>query len=135
MPESCLVGRRGQRLPAADAQPRPGAPRHRGHLPRLAQCAFDDAAAYAAQRVQFGKPIGSFQLIQLKLTDMAIKLENMRNFVYKTSWMVDQGSPCSSQGALCKRYVAMAGFEVADDAMQVFGGVGVTPGTRVSRLA
>jgi len=99
-----------------------------------AQCAFDDAASYAAQRVQFGKPIGSFQLIQLKLTDMAIKLENMRNFVYKTSWMVDQGIPLRSQGALCKRYVAMAAFEVADDAMQVFGGIGVNAGTRVSRL-
>jgi crotonobetainyl-CoA dehydrogenase len=100
----------------------------------MAQCAFDDAATYAAQRVQFGKPIGSFQLIQLKLTDMAIKLENIRNFVYKTAWMVDQGEPLKSQGALCKRYSAMAAFEVADEAMQIFGGVGVTIGTRVSRL-
>ena len=90
-----------------------------------AQCAFDDAAAYAAQRVQFGQPIGNFQLTQLKLTDMAIKLENMRNFVYKTAWMLDRGLPLKSQGALCKRYCAMSGFEVADDALQIFGGVGV----------
>ena len=134
LPESCLVGVKGagfrqlmrnfelERLVIA------------ANCVGLAQCAFDDAASYAAQRVQFGKPIGTFQLIQLKLTDMAIKLENMRNFVYKTAWMVDASQPLKSQGALCKRYCAMAGFEVADDAMQVFGGVGVTVGTRVSRL-
>ncbi|HEX5331044.1 acyl-CoA dehydrogenase (plasmid) [Cellulomonas sp. WB94] len=134
LPESCLVGVKGngfkqlmrnfelERLVIA------------ANCLGMAQCAFDDAATYAAQRVQFGKPIGSFQLIQLKLTDMAIKLENIRNFVYKTAWMVDQGEPLKSQGALCKRYSAMAAFEVADEAMQIFGGVGVTIGTRVSRL-
>lgn len=134
LPESCLVGVKGAGFKQL---------MRNFELERLviaanclgqAQCAFDDAAAYAAQRVQFGKPIGSFQLIQLKLTDMAIKLENMRNFVLKTAWMVDQGLPLKSQGALCKRYTAMAAFEVADEAMQIFGGVGVTVGTRVSRL-
>jgi alkylation response protein AidB-like acyl-CoA dehydrogenase len=134
LPESCLVGVKGngfkqlmrnfefERLVIAAT------------CLGLAQCAFDDAATYAAQRVQFGKPIGSFQLIQLKLTDMAIKLENIRNFVYRTAWMLDNDVPLKSQGALCKRYAAMAAFEVADDAMQIFGGVGVTVGTRVSRL-
>jgi alkylation response protein AidB-like acyl-CoA dehydrogenase len=134
LPESCLVGVKGngfkqlmrnfefERLVIAAT------------CLGLAQCAFDDAADYAAQRVQFGKPIGSFQLIQLKLTDMAIKLENIRNFVYKTAWMLDNDVPLKSQGAMCKRYAAMAGFEVADEAMQIFGGVGVTVGTRVSRL-
>jgi alkylation response protein AidB-like acyl-CoA dehydrogenase len=134
LPESCLVGVKGngfkqlmrnfelERLVIA------------ANCLGMAQCAFDDAATYAAQRVQFGKPIGSFQLIPLKLTDMAIKLENIRNFVYKTAWMVDQELPLKSQGALCKRYSAMAAFEVADEAMQIFGGVGVTIGTRVSRL-
>jgi alkylation response protein AidB-like acyl-CoA dehydrogenase len=58
----------------------------------------------------------------------------MRNFVLRTAWMLDQDVPLKSQGAMCKRYCAMAAFEVADEAMQVFGGVGVTVGTRVSRL-
>lgn len=134
VPESCLVGVKGAGFKQL---------MRNFELERLviaanclgqAQCAFDDAASYAAQRVQFGRAIGDFQLIQLKLTDMAIKLENMRNFVFKTAWMVDQGLPLKSQGALCKRYTAMAAFEVADEAMQIFGGVGVTVGTRVSRL-
>ena len=134
VPESCLVGERGngfkQLMRNFEMERLVIASQCLG----LAECAFEDAASYAAQRVQFGKPIGQFQLIQQKLTDMAIKIENMRNFVLKTAWMLDQGVPLKSQGALCKRYCAMAAFEVADDAMQIFGGVGVTVGTRVSRL-
>jgi crotonobetainyl-CoA dehydrogenase len=134
LPESCLVGIKGngfkQLMRNFELERLMIAATCLG----LAQCAFDDAAGYAAQRVQFGRPIGTFQLIQLKLTDMAIKLENMRNFVYKTAWMVDQGLPLKSQGAMCKRYCAMSGFEIADEAMQIFGGVGVTVGARISRL-
>ena len=47
-----------------------------------AQCAFEDAVRYATQRVQFGKPIGKNQLIQEHITDMYLKIENMRNWVY-----------------------------------------------------
>ncbi|NCT90442.1 acyl-CoA dehydrogenase [Cellulomonas sp. APG4] len=134
LPESCLVGVKGngfkQLMRNFEMERLVIASQCLG----LAECAFEDAASYAAQRVQFGKPIGQFQLIQQKLTDMAIKIENMRNFVYKTAWMLDQGVPLKSQGALCKRYCAMAAFEVVDEAMQIFGGVGVTVGTRVSRL-
>ncbi|MCB2176278.1 MAG: acyl-CoA dehydrogenase family protein [Actinomycetales bacterium] len=134
LPESCLVGVKGngfkQLMRNFEMERLVIASQCLG----LAECAFEDAAEYAAQRVQFGKPIGQFQLIQQKLTDMAIKIENMRNFVFKTAWMLDQGVPLKSQGALCKRYCAMAAFEVADEAMQIFGGVGVTVGTRVSRL-
>ncbi len=50
---------------------------------------IEDAAAYANQRVQFGQPIGSFQAVQHLLTDMAIKIENMRNYIYKVAWMMD----------------------------------------------
>jgi len=134
LPESCLVGVKGagfkQLMRNFEMERLVIASQCWG----LAECAYEDAATYAAQRVQFGKPIGQFQLIQQKLTDMAIKVENMRNFVLRTAWMLDQDVPLKSQGALCKRYSAMAAFEVADEAMQVFGGVGVTVGTRVSRL-
>lgn len=134
LPESCLVGVKGngfkQLMRNFELERLVIAATCLG----LAQCAFDDAASYASQRVQFGRPIGDFQLTQLKLTDMAIKLENIRNFVYRTAWMSDQGLPLKTQGALCKRYAAMAAFEIADDAMQIYGGLGVTVGTRVSRV-
>ena len=99
-----------------------------------AEAAFEDASQYANQRVQFGKTIGSFQAVQHKITDMAVKIENMRNFIYKIAWMMDENMPVRTEHALCKLYVAQASFEVIDDAMQVLGGLGYTMDHRVQRL-
>jgi crotonobetainyl-CoA dehydrogenase len=60
-----------------------------------AEGAYEDAVAYANQRVQFGKPIGSFQAVQHILTDMAVKIENMRNYIYKIAWMMDKANRCA----------------------------------------
>lgn len=100
----------------------------------IASCCYNDALLYATQREQFGKTIGSFQLIQEKLVNMKIKIENMRNFLYKTAWEKDNGISIRTSSALCKLYCAQAGFEVADDAMQILGGIGYTEDHRVSRL-
>lgn len=99
-----------------------------------AECAFEDAVRYANQRIQFGKKIGQFQLIQEKLTYMAIKIENMRNMIYKTAWEKDNGISVKISTSLAKLYCAQAAFEVVDDAMQILGGLGYTTDHRVSRL-
>ncbi|MDR1069545.1 MAG: acyl-CoA dehydrogenase [Gracilibacteraceae bacterium] len=99
-----------------------------------AECAFEDAARYACQRVQFGRPIGDNQLIQLKITQMKIKIENMRNMVYKCAWEIDNKIPVRISSALAKLYCAQAAMEVADDALQIMGGIGYTVDCRVSRL-
>lgn len=100
----------------------------------MAECAFNDAADYAASRTQFGKPIGSFQLIQEKITSMALKIENMRNLVARTAWKIDNGMPVQLDSALAKLYCARSANEVIDDALQIFGGIGYTTDCRVSRL-
>ena len=99
-----------------------------------AECAFGDAAAYAAQRVQFGRPIGAFQLIQEKLANMKMKIEAMRGLVYKAAWEIDNGLPVNLDSAIAKLYCARAAFEVCDDAMQIMGGIGYTTDCRISRL-
>lgn len=99
-----------------------------------AEGAYNDAVAYANQRVQFGKTIGSYQAVQHLLVDMAVKIENMKNYVYKIAWMMDQGMPVRHEHAMCKLYVARASFEVIDSAMQVLGGLGYTMDHRVQRL-
>ncbi len=99
-----------------------------------AQAAFEDAAYYANQRIQFGQPIGKFQLIQKKLVDMMVKLENMRNMAYKVAWMMDQGIPVRLEHALFKLYGAQASQEVIDDALQIMGGLGIMMDHRIQRL-
>lgn len=100
----------------------------------MAQCAFDDAAAYANQRIAFGKPIGTKQLIQKMITDSYVSLLNMRNLVYYTAWQKDSGQSVRITSGLAKYYAARAGFEVCDNAMQIMGGVGYTEDCRVSRI-
>ena len=100
----------------------------------MARCAYDEALRYAAQREQFGKPIGTFQLIQEKLVDMRIKIENMQNMLYKTAWKKDQSESVSIDSSLLKRYTGKAAFEVIDDAMQIMGGIGYVNDCRISRL-
>jgi crotonobetainyl-CoA dehydrogenase len=100
----------------------------------MAQGALDDAASYANKRVQFGKPIGSYQAIQHRITDMAMKVELMRNFTYKVAWMVDNGESVRIEASMVKLYASVAAQQVVDDAIQVMGGVGVMMGSRVQRL-
>lgn len=99
-----------------------------------AEAAFEDAVQYANQRIQFGQKIGSFQLIQEKLTYMAIKIENMKNMIYKSAWEKDNGLSVQISSAMAKLYCAQSAFEVIDDAMQILGGIGYTEDHRISRL-
>ena len=100
----------------------------------MAQCAFDEAAAYANQRVQFGKPIGSTQLIQEMITHDYTKLLNMRNLVYYTASKKDAGESIRIESGLAKLYCAQEGFNVVDDCMQIMGGIGYTTDCRISRI-
>jgi len=99
-----------------------------------AQGAFEDAALYANQRVQFGKRIGEFQLVQEMLCNMYIKIQNMRHFVYRTAWEMDQGISIRINSALCKYYTTRSAFEVVDDAMQIMGAIGYTSEHRIARF-
>lgn len=99
-----------------------------------AQAAFDDAATFANQRVQFGQPISKFQITQYKIAHMATKLENMRNLCYKVAWMMDNNLPVRHEAAMCKLYCAQAGFQVVDEAMQIMGGMGYMMDHRLQRL-
>lgn len=100
----------------------------------MARCAYEDAVRYANQRQQFGQSIGQFQMIQEKIVDMAIQIENMHNFVCKVAWQNDNNETLRISSALCKRFCAKTAGEVIDAAMQVMGGVGYTEDVRISRL-
>lgn len=99
----------------------------------VALCAFEDAAVYANQRVQFGETIGRTQLIQEKFAHMQMKLNSMKNMLFETAWKIDNGTVTSGDTAMCKYFCANEGFSVIDTSMQVLGGIGVT-GHRVGRF-
>ena len=91
----------------------------------LAQGAFEMARKYAKQRKQFGKSLAEFQVISFKLADMALKIENARNTLYNACWLKDHGHAYGKQAAMAKLYCAEIAREVADEAVQIFGGNGL----------
>ena len=91
----------------------------------IAQGAMECAAKYARQRVQFGKPISSFQGIQWMLADMAMKVETARAITYVACNTIDGGEKDVSKiSAMCKCYAGDVAMSVTTDALQVLGGYG-----------
>jgi len=90
----------------------------------IAQGAFDRALAYTKERTQFGKKLAEFQVTQHKLADMAAKIETARLVVYKSAWNFDQGNIDPKLTSIAKMYAARVAVEVADEAIQLFGGYG-----------
>jgi alkylation response protein AidB-like acyl-CoA dehydrogenase len=100
----------------------------------IAQGAYERALAYAKERRQFGKSLSSFQAIQFKLADMAMKIELARNMVYKAAWLKDQGRSFSKESAMCKLYASEICMEVTDQAVQIHGGYGYMKEYHVERM-
>ncbi|EGG05964.1 uncharacterized protein MELLADRAFT_52672 [Melampsora larici-populina 98AG31] len=90
----------------------------------LMQSAFDVAMPYIHDRRQFGKPIGSFQLIQGKIADMYTKISASRSYVYAVARACDQGKVSRRDCAGVILYTSDRALEVATDAMQMLGGNG-----------
>jgi alkylation response protein AidB-like acyl-CoA dehydrogenase len=90
---------------------------------------------YARTRVQFGRPIGEFQLIQLKLAKMEVARMNLQNMVFRQIEMAAAGKRMSlAEASACKLYAAGAAVEVALEAVQVFGGNGYMAEFQVEQL-
>jgi alkylation response protein AidB-like acyl-CoA dehydrogenase len=90
---------------------------------------------YARTRVQFGRPIGEFQLIQLKLAKMEVARMNLQNMVFRQIELVRQGGkPTFAEASAMKLYSAQAAMEVCLEAVQVFGGNGYMAEYQVEQL-
>ena len=90
----------------------------------IAQAAYEHSVEYAKRRVQFNKPISSFQGISFKLAEMATKLETARLLVYKVAAMRDQGKNFSKEVAMSKYYSSKIAREITQEAIQIHGGYG-----------
>ena len=104
-------------------------------LGMIEQC-VDVAVDYARNRVQFGRPIGEFQLIQAKLAGMEVARVNVRNMVFRYLETIRAGRSLSfAEASAMKLYSARAATEVALDAVQVLGGNGYMAEFHVEQLA
>lgn len=90
-----------------------------------AQAALDKALTYMGERKAFGQTLDRFQALQFRIADMATELEAARTFVHRAASALDAKSKDATRlCAMAKRFATDTGFEVANDALQLFGGYG-----------
>ncbi len=88
------------------------------------QAALDMSVAYAKERVQFGKPIGSFQAIQHHCANMLIDVEGSRFITYQAAWKLSEGMEATMEVSMAKAWVSEAYRRVARLGHQIHGGIG-----------
>lgn len=91
-----------------------------------AQVAFDDALEYSKQRVQFGQPVGKFQINQHKFATMATEIQCARLLTYYAAWLKNQGKSCSKEASMAKYYATDVSKKTAIEGLQIMGGYGYT---------
>ncbi|MDM4719387.1 acyl-CoA dehydrogenase family protein [Micromonospora sp. WMMA1363] len=87
--------------------------------------ALELTAEYARTRVQFGRPIGTFQAVAQRLADAYIDVEAIRLTLWQAAWRLAEGLPCPTEVATAKFWAADAGHRVAHTAVHIHGGVGI----------
>lgn len=124
VPEENLLGKEGYGLFVATntfLYTRPGVA---AQAVGIAQAALDAALEYSLQRKQFGQPISSFQAIQHKFADMAMKIEAARALTYQVAKALDSGKKPEKESAMAKCFASDVAMSVTIEAVQIFGGYG-----------
>ena len=90
----------------------------------LSEACLAASVKYAKDRTVFGAPLGSYQITMQKLTEMAIKIEALRGFVYKSAWLVDNGTPDYTLAAMGKYLGGQTAVFCANAGVEIHGGYG-----------
>jgi acyl-CoA dehydrogenase len=99
-----------------------------------ARRAMDLALNYAVERKQFGKAIGKFQGVSFKLADMVTEIDAADWLTLAAAWRVDNGMPANREIASAKLYATEMLARVTDEALQIFGGMGLMSDLPLERL-
>lgn len=100
----------------------------------VAQRAYDEALQYASQREAFGHTIGGFQAIQLRLADMATKVQAARLLTYWAASQMDAGRRMDTESGMAKIFASEVAMQCAADSMRIHGGYGYSTEFEVERL-
>jgi len=98
-----------------------------------AQACLDASISYAQTRKQFGKLIGSFQLIQEMIADMSVEIEAARLLVYRAAALKDKGNPATVETSMAKYYSSEIALKAANNAIQIHGSYGYSDEYPVER--
>ena len=90
----------------------------------IARTALDQAIKYSKTRLQFGKPIASFQATAFKIAQMAMEIQAARLLVWNAAWLMDRGKPCGSESAMAKCFATDVAMRTTLECLQIFGGYG-----------
>jgi butyryl-CoA dehydrogenase len=99
----------------------------------ICQGCVEESVKYAKERQQFGRPIGSFQLVQAMIADMVVKTDASRLLAWRAGFLKDQGRPNTLETSIAKLHATEASLECANLAIQVHGGAGYVDDHPVER--
>jgi alkylation response protein AidB-like acyl-CoA dehydrogenase len=99
----------------------------------ICQACLDASVRYAKERVQFGRPIASFQLVQEMLTQIAVRTDAARMLVWRAGYLKDAGKPNTTETSIAKLYATESAIECANTAIQIHGGSGYVDDYPVER--
>lgn len=90
----------------------------------IAQACLEEVITRSKKRIQFGKPISNFQLIQQKISDMKTRIDASRLLTYKAAWLISNNKSCTVESSVAKLFSSETANFCADEAVQIFGGYG-----------
>jgi alkylation response protein AidB-like acyl-CoA dehydrogenase len=135
VPHENLLGKEGEGWKMAIDTLRQSKPAIGALAVGIAQGALDFAVHYANERIQFGKPISSFQAIQFMIADMATQVETARALVYKAASQMDAKLEDTEKlAAISKVFASEVAMKVTTDAVQILGGYGYMKDYPVERM-
>jgi alkylation response protein AidB-like acyl-CoA dehydrogenase len=100
----------------------------------VAQACLDDSVVFANERIAFGSPIAGLQIVQSKITDMAVGVRTARLLVKETAEALQSGDRSRVLTSMAKMYASDVAFRSAADAVQIHGAAGISPDSRVGRF-
>ncbi|WP_158737014.1 acyl-CoA dehydrogenase [Alteribacillus sp. YIM 98480] len=126
VPQENLLGKEGEGFSIAMANLSAGRIGIAAQSLGIAEGALEAATAYAKERKQFGKPIGSKQGVSFKLADMAANVEAAKLLTYQAASLRSKEVPCRKEASMAKLFASRTAVTVATEAVQIFGGYGYT---------
>jgi alkylation response protein AidB-like acyl-CoA dehydrogenase len=133
IPAANLIGEAGRGLPHILGVLEVGRINIAARAVGVARAAFDAALSYAQERRTFGKPIAQHQAIQLKLADMATRLEAARLLTRNAADLKAAGQRCDVEAGMAKLFASETALELATESMRIHGGVGYTTELPIER--